>query len=295
MRHLWLVSLLLLGAGQGQTPIFRSSVDGISVTVSVRQGNAPVAGLPAAAFELVDNGVPQTIQAFSVETLPIDVTLLLDLSQSVAGPRLTRLKQSVVETAALLTQADRIRLIAVQHELHEVFGLQTASARPAVDGLIAQGGTALYDGLAAAMMRAAEPDRRQLIVVATDGEDTTSILPFSVVVEIAGSSDAVVHAVVPAVTDRRDARLVASAAALGDIAARTGGQIFRIDGNAPITAAFARAISEFRTSYVLRYLPTGVKREGWHDISVKVKSGAYDVRARKGYTGSSPQGLDRID
>jgi VWFA-related protein len=286
MRRLVLVNLLLLATAQGQTPVFRSSVDGISVTVSVRQGNSAVVGLPATAFELSDNGVTQTIQAFSVETLPIDVTLLLDLSQSVAGRQLDRLKQSVVETAALLTRDDRIRLIAMQHELRQVFGFQPAGARPPVDQLAAQGGTALYDGLAAAMMRAADPDRRQLIVVGTDGEDTASILPFSVVRDIAGSCDAVLHAVVPTVTDRKDSRAAAGVAAVGEIASRTGGRIFRVDLNAPITDTFARAINEFRTSYVLRYLPTGVKRDGWHEIQVRVKGGSYEVRARKGYSGS---------
>src|SRR5262245_42360065 len=206
MKRLWLASLLVLGTGQTQTPIFRSSVDGISVTVSVRRGNAPVPGLTAPAFALTDNGVPQTIQAFSVESLPIGVTPLPDLSPSVAAPRPERSTQSAIGMAALRTRDDRIRLIAVQHELHEVFGCQPASSRPAVDQLAAQGGTARYDGLAAAMMRIGEPDRRQLIVAGTDGVDTISILPFSVVRDIAGSSDAVVQAVVLLVSDKKHSR-----------------------------------------------------------------------------------------
>ena len=73
---------------------------------------------------------------------------------------------------------------------------------------------------------------------------------------------------------------------LSDLARRTGGELFWVDAGAPITLAFKRAIDEFRTSYVLRYLPTGVGKDGWHEISVRVKSGTYDVKARKGYSGS---------
>ncbi len=84
----------------------------VTVSVSVRSASKPVAGLKASDFELKDNGVLQSIESFSVETLPIDVTLLLDLSRSVEGPRLDRLKYSVGETALLLPsrrsfQADR--------------------------------------------------------------------------------------------------------------------------------------------------------------------------------------------
>jgi hypothetical protein len=271
-----------------QTPVFRASVLGVSVSVSVRKGNAPVQGLTAADFELTDNGVPQTLSAVSIETLPIDITLLLDVSRSVHGSRLDRLKYSVLETAKLLAQDDRLRLIAMQHRLREIFAFQPAGPRPPIDGLMAQGGTSLVDGLAAAMMRSTEPDRRQLIVAYTDGMDTMSILQPAAAREIAGFADAVVHVLVPVANPARanvQTLPASSGPFLNDLAARTGGQLFFIGLDAPIGDAFKTAITEFRTSYVLRYLPAKVKSEGWHDIVVRVKGGPYEVRARKGYSG----------
>lgn len=53
-------------------------------------------------------------------------------------------------------------------------------------------------------------------------------------------------------------------------------------------AHLAGAIEEFRTRYVLRYTPTGVAHDGWHDLSVRVKGKKYDVRARKGYAVGLP-------
>jgi VWFA-related protein len=274
-------------SAQDQRSVFRSEAEAVSVSVSVRAVEKAVAGLKASDFELKDNGVVQSIESFSVETQPIDVTLLLDLSRSVEGPRLDRLKDSVGETALLLHKDDRLRLIGMQHELHQVFPFQPGGSKPNVASLTAFGGTSLYDGLAAAMMRAAEPDRRQLIVAYTDGQDTISILPIETVREVAGFADAVVQIVVPTMRGPRSSGMeaVPAASLLNDLASRTGGQLFWMDTAAPIADAFKQAIDDFRTSYVLRYIPRGVKRPGWHELSVRVTTGNYDVRARKGYSG----------
>jgi VWFA-related protein len=251
----------------------------------VRQGNQPVSGLTADDFELTDKGVPQQIASLSYESLPIDVTLLLDVSNSVLGRRLERLKRSVLETATLLRPDDRMRLIAVQFRLREVFAFQPGDQRPPIEMLTASGGTALFDGLAVAMMRSAEPDRRHLVVAYTDGNDTTSVLDAAATREIAGRADAVAYVVVP-VSGGRNARAeVPAADLLEDLAARTAGRLVLVDANASITNAFRDVFEQFRTSYVLRYRPTGVDAGGWHEIDVKVKGGPYEVRARKGYGG----------
>ena len=269
-----------VAASAQQQPVFRASVEGVSVTVSVRKGGAPVAGLTAADFEVFDNKVPQKISTFTVEALPVDVTLLLHVSRSIAGYRLEWLRSSVREAAGLLKADDRLRLIAVQHALRELAPPQD------VETLVATGGTALYDALAASLMRPSQADRRQLVIAFTTGVDTISILGLETVESIAGLADAVVHLVVP-VAGSGSARksLLADAAPLSNLVARTGGQVFPADADAPIGGAFTRAIEEFRTSYVLRYVPQGVARDGWHDISVTVKGGPFEIRARKGYGG----------
>ncbi len=275
-----------VGIAAQEQAVFRTSVDAVSVTVSVRKANAAVPGLTAKDFELLDNGVPQTINAFTVEALPIDVTLLLHVSRSIAGYRLEWLRSSVVETAGLLKKDDRLRLVAVQHSVREFVPFQPGGARPALETLTAGGGTSLYDALAAAMMRRSEPDRRQLIVAFTTGVDTISILSRDTAEAVAGLADTVVHLVVPTAGNasvRKSA--LADAASLGPLIARTGGQIFAADIDRPIAGAFTQALEEFSTSYVLRYVPAGVPRGGWHDITVNVKGGPYEVRSRKGYGG----------
>ena len=292
---LTIVALVLAGAValvlesavalQAQQQVYRAEAAGVTVTVSVRNQGKAVLNLSADDFVLTDNGKAQQLSSVSVEALPIDVTLLMDVSGSVSGARLERLKYSVVETAKLLRPVDRVRLIAMHYELRQVFGYQAGGTRPPVEQLTAFGGTSLYDGLAAAMMRAEEPGRRQLIVASTDGDDTLSILPESSVKEIAGYADAVVHVVIPVVGGRNPkAAWTPATLTLNDVTQRTGGQLFWIDANATMSDAFAQAIEEFRTSYVLRYMPEGTLTPGWHEVNVSVKSGQYDVRARRGYS-----------
>ncbi len=189
-----LASIATLAA---QERVFRSGVDGVTITVSVHSGNRPVAGLTADDFDLTDNGVRQELTTIAAENVPLDLTLLLDLSTSVDGPMLQRLKTAVADTAALLRADVRLRLVAISQVLREVFSLRPRGGAMALDTLNAEGATSLYDGMAATMMRRTEPGRRQLIVAFTDGRDSTSIIDEKTAKEIARLTDAVDDVVVP--------------------------------------------------------------------------------------------------
>jgi hypothetical protein len=284
--------LLVLGTAQGslvgQQPTFRAVGEVVTVSVSVRDGNRPVAGLTATDFELLDSGAVQEISALTEESLPIDVTLLLDTSSSVQGQMLERLKTGVLDVSKLLGPDDRFRLIEVRQHVREAFSFRAGGSPPTLDGLLAVGATSLHDGLAAAMIHANVPDRRHVIVLLTDGRDTASIMNADATVKLAGLTDSVVHAVVPIEGDRfSGGRGPGDLPVLREITSRTGGEIFVIALNDSLSAAFTRVIADFRASYLLRYSPRGVPHEGWHDIGVRVlKSRKYEVRARRGYTRS---------
>jgi VWFA-related protein len=292
--------------------VFRSSVDGILIPVSVKRGNKPVDGLGPADFELRDNGVEQTIRGASSEQIPVDVTFLLDVSASVDGPALQRLKGAVADTSALLRPADRMRLISISQVLHEIFDLQPKPNAVLLDSLTAEGATSLYDGIAAAMMRPADTGRRQLVVAFTDGRDSTSIIEESVAKDIARLTDAVVTVVVPVnpggVETRRlsqragamDSLLSGSNVSQGgqakgsepeaapkdliDLVQPTGGEVVALQPGDSISRTFRSIFEEFRAGYVLQYTPQGVAGKGWHEVEVTVKRrGKLDVRARKGY------------
>ena len=307
----FLIALCVSVAGQ---QVFRSGVDAVIIPVSVRAGNKPVSGLTVADFELRDNGVGQEIRSVLAEAIPIDVTLLLDLSSSVDGPMLQRLKTAVADTATLLRSDDRIRLVAISQVLREVFPLLPKSGSMPLDSLRAEGATSLYDGLAATMMRATEPGRRQVIVAFTDGRDSTSIIDESTAKSIAQLTDAVVDIVVP-IAQRAEAQRRLSQRAGGtadslmsagnvtmngqapggiapdaipqvltDLVTPTAGQVLPLAPDQSISRIFKSLLDDFRSTYVLQYVAQGVDSNGWHDVQVSVKKrGKYDIRARKGY------------
>lgn len=302
---------LLMSATALRAQRFASGVEVVSVPVSVTASGKAVTGLQAADFALTDNGVGQVIDVVSLEQTPIDVSLVLDASNSVQGALLTRLKKAVTETASLLTRDDRIRVIAVQHVIREIVPWQPGGSAPKLDELTGSGSTSIFDGLAAAMMRSSPTGRRHLVVVFTDGFDTSSVITAGALTDISTRSDAVVHAVVVVedLKERRSTQSVTPAAgnARGGSLTRgltpademqlpsvrpvrdavvvpTGGQVFTVDVREPLGGAFAAAVSAFRTSYVLRYTPTSVTAPGWHSIIVTItRSNRYDIRARQGY------------
>ncbi len=317
MRRLLPIAALVLGiatvAGQ---EVFRSGVDGITITVSVRSNNRAVPGLTAADFELTDNGVEQELSTLAAEKVPLDLTLLLDLSSSVDGQLLHRLKTAVGDTAALLRAGDRIRLVAISQVLREVFSLRPNGEAMPLDTLVAEGATSLYDGIAATMMRATPPGRRQLIVAFSDGRDSTSIIDEKALRDIARLTDAVVDIVVPVAGSKGDANVrrlaqrntvdslqtgenvslggrgsTADGAVppvLAELVGPTSGQVFQLGTDDSISQVFKAMLDDFRASYVLQYVPRGVPAEGWHEVSVALKKHPkYEIRARKGYKGRS--------
>ena len=195
------VAAIAIGAGAidaRQAATFHASGQAVTIDVSVHDGKRPVTGLGAADFALTDNGVAQHVDVFAIAEIPLDVTLVLDVSSSVDGVMLARLKAGVLDVARAMRPEERLRLLAVQHYLREIVPLRSASAPPGLDQLNADGATSLYDGLAAALMTSSPvAGRRQLTIAFTDGGDTASILGAPVAADIAGRAGSVIYAVVP--------------------------------------------------------------------------------------------------
>jgi VWFA-related protein len=256
------------------------------VDVSVRSGSRPVRGLTPDDFRLSDNGVPQKLQVVTTESLPLDVSLVLDVSASVRGELLARLKGGVEDVARRLNANDRLRLLAVSNSVREVFDFHIGGVVPSLTNLEGAGSTSLYDAVIAALLKTRAPDRRHLIVAFTDGRDTASFFDTKTVSDVALKTDSVVHFVVGEPGLAMNAGVDREVTRLDALAATTGGQVLPIDLNSSIAEAFKRVIDDFRTSYVLRYRPELVTSGGWHELAITVaRAGRYEVRSRKGYFG----------
>jgi Ca-activated chloride channel homolog len=291
-------ALFLCGAGV-RAQVFRSGALGVRVDVSVTDGRNPVGGLQPADFELRDAGVLQRIESARIEDVPLSVLLALDVSQSVEGERLAALKDAARAAVAALKPDDRASLIVFNYAVRQLtpWGATNAQLTSAIAALDGVGGTSLFDAAFAALTRHdAEPGRRRLLIVFTDGDDTTSWLPQDVVLEAAGRTDTVIYAVeAPHVTHlvtlgRRsgvrltpDQPVLSKTEFLKELTARGGGErLTSTSRTLPVT--FAKIISDFRTRYVLTYTPAGVDGRSWHPIEVRVKGRSARVTARRGYT-----------
>ena len=118
------IALVVLVAGDrpAAQQVFRASTDAVSITVAVRRGSTPITSLGTSDFALTDNGVAQKIEALSLESVPVDLTLVLDASSSTAEA-IARFKSSAETVAQMLRDRDRVRLIAFSTEVVEVFPL----------------------------------------------------------------------------------------------------------------------------------------------------------------------------
>ena len=296
----WLAALSLT-AGAQQT--FRVSVDAVRVDALVLDGNRPVAGLTAEDFELWDSGVAQRIDSIAFEDVPLSVMLVLDASGSVRGAPLEHLKQAAAAVIGLLQPGDRAALLTFAEEI-DLSCDWTSDPRQlerAIAGSEASGSTALHDASFAALSLKDAAAGRALVLVFSDGDDTSSWLSGQTVIDVARRSDAVVYGVglrtsaVARLGYRVDFRsgvqpdiprvipAVLLQPFLTALADETGGKYLEAERSERLRDLFVRIITEFRTRYQLTYTPSGVDKGGWHPIQVKLKNKRGSVTARRGY------------
>ena len=291
-----------ISAQQAPTP-FRSRVDVVRVPVSVTSGSRPVLGLTASDFTLQDNGVAQEFTCAAAESLAVDVMLVVDTSGSVKGKALEQFNADVQRIAESLQLNDRLRLITFAGDATDVSGLQTGGVPFPLERITAGGATSLYNALAAALMAFPQSDRPQLVFGFSDGLDNMSFLDASGLSSLAGYSNAVLYLalVSPPTSDTRpdqgNGRFVPYSGGpnlqqLREAAKRTGGEVLQRSAGTSLSALFEQALDEFRSSYVLTFTPKGVKAEGRHTLTVRLKDSLKDslkytprLRWRSGYQG----------
>lgn len=294
--------LLIVSSGQKLVPtplfaqaVFRARTDVVAISASVKRGNAAVANLTATDFRLTDNGVPQAIDAVTIEAVPLDVTLFMDTSGSTAGA-LDRMKKNVSSIAGMLRPDDRFRLLTIGLAVDTAVPWQPAGRPLALTMRAVPGISVIYDALFVALTHTPAPGRRHLIVAMTDGEDCGSLLDGPRVLDASARTEAVLHWIYVSAGGDRDPNAINAWCTPTDLrevdyvresAERTGGGMHRSRFGDPAVRTFAQILDEFRQSYVLRYSPQGVAPGGWHAVTVTVPAQpALTIRARSGYVGS---------
>ena len=273
-------------AAAPQQPTFRASVEVVAVDVHVTRSGTPVTGLTKDDFALTDNGVIQQITEVLYEHVPIEAYLVLDTSGSLAGEGLEQLKRAADGFLRGLAAADRATLVTFSHYIAQRRRLSSdfTSIASALGEIEAHGATSLNDAIYTTLRLRSRNGFRPVAVVFSDGLDNMSWLSDSQVVEAAKRSDVAIHAV--SLVDDTPRRPLDPGppqnALLRDLSEATGGRLWSASRR-QLTEVFIQVLQEIRTRYLLTYSPTGVSREGWHAVQVKLRRSRGDVRARPGY------------
>jgi Ca-activated chloride channel family protein len=266
-----------------QPPVarFSSGVQLVEVYATVtNEKGEPVRGLGREAFEVVEDGQPQEVQAFAAGDFPLSVALAIDRSASMDGERLERAKAAGVAFLDGLRPSDQAAVISISNRVETVAPLSTdrPAQRAAIGALSAWSTTSLHDAIIEAIGLVQAGTGRRALVLLSDGVDRYSRASVTQALDRARRSDVLVY---PIALGRRTTPLFPRLAAL------TGGRSFHLEKPDELQATLAGIARELREQYLLGYVPARPAQETptWHSIDVRVSGPGLRVRARDGYFG----------
>jgi Ca-activated chloride channel family protein len=279
--------------------VFRSTASMVALNVTVTDGRKLVTGLSADDFQVYEDGVRQQVSFFESTNVPMDVILLLDTSSSM------RDKMPVVHDAAngfmkILREGDRGAIVAFADNVRVLQDLtpDPAAIEAAINSTDANGSTALNNAIYIALKqfgrraKTSEDVRRQAIAVLSDGEDTSSVVAFDDVVQLARKMGVSIYTIgLHSETSRQreqwgGAPLSRSAYALRTLARETGAQAFFPSTVHELKTVYGRIADELEAQYSIAYAPTNGTSDGhFRRIIVRVPTNPeYQPRTRTGYT-----------
>ena len=242
----------------------------------------PVQGLAEADFTVLEDGRQQKLLRFElVENLPLTLGLVLDTSGSMA----TRMGEAQRAAAQFLERlvrpsdqcfalsfADRPTLLVPRTP-------DPVAVGTALRGLLANGSTSLHDAVVYALYYFRGSSGRRAIVLLSDGDDTSSAIPFRDALEYARRSGVVIYPIGLDVGSLGPVR-----GHLNDLAKETGGRAFFIKNADELSSVYAVIERELRNQYLLAYASDKPAVEGqYREVQVKLARSGLKARTIRGY------------
>jgi len=293
LRYLALfLGVATLGA---QQPSFRVDVRLVRLLVTVKNAAGDLVGLlNRSDFTVQDDGVAQDIAVFEHQTAqPLSVAVLVDTSAS-TGKDLRYETASITKFLNALVQEgnpdDSVSLYTFnwQVTLLNSFTRRTSRIEENLKTLHPEGGTSLYDAVYLCSQQLHDRDGRHVIVVVSDGGDTTSSKKYRDALDAAQNADAVFYPVVVIPITNDAGRNTGGEHALETLAGSTGGRAFYPSVGDSLDRAFEEILRDLRTQYLIGYYPRGVIAGDTHFHAVRVelpKRRDLRVSTRTGYYG----------
>ncbi len=259
--------------------------------VAMNRNGKYITNLKKDDFEIYENGVKQKIERFSSRTdLPLLIALLIDTSASVVD-KLKFEKDAAVDFFNSVLSPKDLALVAAFDSsvtLIQDFTNDVNEIKEQLKLLKAGGGTALFDAIyliCQEKMRWSSQDKRKIIVIISDGDDTVSSTTYEDALKAAQESGVVIYAIS---TNRAGyfghAGKKEGDTILKDFAKETGGKLFTPSLLSDLYKSFEEINKELRNQYSISYIPTNKKHDGtFRKITIKVKKRGIKLRYRKGY------------
>jgi len=272
---------------QSQTTI-KAEVALVNVVFSaVDAHNHPLPGLKADNFMVFEDGQRQDIQYFADMAKEQDISLTIAFLIDTSGSVKSKLPSEVATASeffhdVLRKNRDLALIIQFDSDVNLVqdFTNDLDQLIRALKTLRAGNTTSLYDAIYLAVSEKLNGEvGRKVIVVITDGDDTSSRLRMQDAIEAAQRNDVIIYGI------GVRGELGAKFGVLKKFAEETGGSFFSPHAKlSEIQAAFRAIATELQGQYSLAYSSKNKKRDGsFRSIEIRCKLGGVRIRARKGY------------
>jgi VWFA-related protein len=283
-----------------QRSTFRGGVDLVSLSVTVTgPGGRYVTDLEAADFSILEDGKQQELSFFERARTPLAVSLLLDSSTSMYNV-LPMAQQAASEFVERLRPGDLAQVVDFDRRVQVIqpFTDDRETLKRAIRRVVARGSTSMFNAIYIALRElgglpkpAGEQIRRDVIVVLSDGEDTSSLVTFDHALDGAKRSPTVIYTIglglgLGGVPMRRGA--THPEFALRTLAQDTGGRMFLPKTASELSGIYGEIADELASQYVLGYVSNGA-RPGWRAISIRLGRPDLRARARTGYFAATPR------
>ena len=276
--------------------VFRAGVELVSLNVTVVDSQARyVTDLEQADFSVFEDGAKQELTFFNRTNLPIALSLLIDSSASMEQ-RMEHAQEAAIGFAKRIRAQDLAQVVDFDSrvEIKQGFTSKVEELETAIRSTSPGGSTALHNAVyislkELAKVRAKNPDeiRRQAIVVLSDGEDTSSLVSFEEVLELAKRSETAIYTIglqpreTSALRGFREAEFV-----LRQLAQETGGRAFFAQKMEDLKDVYAQIADELSSQYSMGYASKNPRRDGaFRRLVVQVSRPNTTARTKRGYYG----------
>ncbi|HEY2433759.1 MAG TPA: VWA domain-containing protein [Vicinamibacterales bacterium] len=280
-------------AAQGQR--IRSGVELVSLNVTVTDPAGKYASdLNDADFEVYEDGAKQNLTFFSRTQQPISLALLLDTSASMEE-RMGITQEAAIGFAHQLHKDDQAEVIDFDSQVRVLqnFTGDSAALEKAIRQTTANGSTSLYNALYIALKdlkkikaESTSDIRRQAIVLLSDGDDTSSLIEYDQVLDLAKRSETVIYSIGLRQGEIARREFKEAEFVLKQLSSETGGRAYFPTDARDLQKIYQSIWDELSSQYALAYSSSNPKRDGaWRRIQVRLLKPGLTARTKQGYYG----------